>query len=92
MLKLFPVEGIDNIEHDVKHSYVLKQLYGEGFLKKGELSICENLDDAEIKTLTSDEAQNWEYDVNSLCDENDNADSRSGKRPDFYEFSLMKLA
>ena len=91
MLKLFPVAGIDDIKHDVKHLYVLKQLYREGFLKKGELSICDNIEDAEVKTLTPDEAQNWKYDVNSLCDENDNADSRAGKRHDFYEFSLMKL-
>ena len=91
MLKLFPVAGIDDVKHDVKHVYVLEEICVEGYLSKGELSVCKNLADAEIKTCSEKEAEDWLFDVNTCCSLNDNADSRSGCRPNFYEFSLKKL-
>lgn len=91
MLKLFPVAGIDDVKYDVKHVYVLEEICAEGYLSKGGLSVCKNLEEAEIKTCSEKEAEDWLFEVNSLCEENDNADSRAGKRPDFYEFSLKKL-
>lgn len=79
------------MNNKVTEHFVFSNLDG-GYFNNDYGNTTLNLDEAFVFTGNLEEAQNYLENINETCEDNDNSDSRVGRRPLFFRFELKKVS